>query len=86
MSGDSYVPVRGQLSHRALVETYNKVTEDVVRGNVVRGNLTAREILATLPEIAKLAPASKQGPAAFRAAVADTKSAVKVSGDEGEET
>ena len=63
----------------ALVETYNKVTEDAARGN-----LNAREILAKAPEIAKLAVASKQGPAAFRAAVGETDSAVKVSGDEGE--
>lgn len=64
----------------ALVETYNKVTEDAASGN-----LNALEIISKAPEIAKLAVASNQGPDAFRAAVADTKSAVKVSGDEGEQ-
>lgn len=64
----------------ALVEAYNKVTEDAAQGN-----LNAKELLAKAPEIAKLAAASNQGPDAFRAAVADTKSAVKVSGDQGEE-
>jgi hypothetical protein len=60
----------------ALVEMYNKVTEDASKGN-----LQAREILSHAPEIVKLATASRQGPAAFAAAIAQTKSAVKVSGD-----
>src|ERR1700751_5915057 len=63
----------------ALVEAYNKVVEDAARGH-----LDAKQILAKAPQIAKLATASKQGPDAFRAAVAETKSAVKVSGSEGE--
>ena len=62
-----------------LVETYNKVADDAARGNV-----DAKEILANAPQIAKLAAASKQGPEAFQAAVAETGSAVKVSGAEGE--
>ena len=60
----------------ALVETYNKVTEDAARGN-----LHAREILSHAPQIVKLAAASRQGPEAFQAAIAATNSAVKVSGD-----
>lgn len=60
----------------ALVETYNKVTEDAARGN-----LHAREILSHAPQIVKLATASRQGPEAFQAAIAATNSAVKVSGD-----
>lgn len=60
----------------ALVEAYNKVTEDAAQGN-----LNAKEILSHAPQIAKLAAASRQGPDAFRAAVAETKSAVKVSGE-----
>jgi len=64
----------------ALVDTYQKVTEDAARGN-----LNAQEILANVPEIAKLAAASKQGPDAFRAAVVETKAVAKGSGDEGEQ-
>jgi hypothetical protein len=56
----------------ALVEAYNKVTEDASQGK-----LNAQEILAHAPQIAKLAIASKQGPEAFRAAIAETNSAVK---------
>jgi hypothetical protein len=54
---------------------YNKVTEDASKGN-----LQAQEILSHAPQIVKLATASRQGPAAFSAAIAQTKSAVKVSG------
>jgi hypothetical protein len=60
----------------ALVETYNKVTEDAARGN-----RHAREILSHAPQIVKLATASRQGPEAFKAAITATNSAVKVSGD-----
>ncbi len=59
----------------ALVEAYNKITEDAARGN-----LHAREILSHAPQIVKLATASQQGPEAFHAAIAETGSAVKVSG------
>jgi hypothetical protein len=62
----------------ALVEMYNKVTEDAARGN-----LHARDILSHAPQIVKLATASRQGPEAFQAAIAATNSAVKVSGDAG---
>ncbi|HMG13454.1 MAG TPA: hypothetical protein VK571_09770 [Gemmatimonadaceae bacterium] len=60
----------------ALVETYNKITEDAARGN-----LHAREILSHAPQIVKLATAARQGPEAFHTAIAETGSAVKVSGD-----
>lgn len=60
----------------ALVEAYNKITEDAARGN-----LHARDILSHAPQIVKLATASQQGPAAFHSAIAETGSAVKVSGD-----
>ncbi|HSX23266.1 MAG TPA: hypothetical protein VLE97_10885 [Gaiellaceae bacterium] len=59
----------------ALVETYNKVVEDAAKGN-----LDAKTIIEKAPQIAKLAAASKKGADAFRAAVSDTKSAVKTSG------
>jgi hypothetical protein len=59
----------------ALVEAYNKITEDAAHGN-----LHAREILSHAPQIVKLATASQQGPEAFHAAIAETNSAVKVSG------
>lgn len=59
-----------------LVDAYNKVVEDAAKGNT-----NAAEILAHAPEIAKLAIASHQGPAAFQAAVAETKSTVTVKGE-----
>lgn len=56
-----------------LVDAYNKVVEDASQGHI-----DAQQILAHAPQIAKLAVASRQGPEAFRAAVAETRSAVKV--------
>jgi hypothetical protein len=61
-----------------LVDAYNKIVEDAAQGHV-----DALEILHQAPQIAKLAVASQQGPEAFRAAVAATKSTVKVSGSPG---
>jgi hypothetical protein len=62
----------------ALVEAYNKIADDAAHGHA-----DAREILARAPQVVKLAAASRKGPEAFRTAVVETKSAVKVSGGGG---
>lgn len=53
----------------ALVETYNKITDDAVNGN-----LDALQIVQKAPQIVTLAIASKKGAAAFQEAVARTNS------------